>query len=177
MEEKDKQELVAKAEMFAKTGDVNKSLSLPLNDEALQRKFEEEKLPDAKEERKIKKTIRKIWGNYRKNALESIDLENYKKYCELQEMKAETDKKLSKLKREREKEEAEHWLMMHNGHLKELGFNSESKPNIFWYGLNRGVWYLKKTFENIPKIVWKLLVSGVGIAVIITLVLVIQNLV
>ena len=171
--EDEKKELMKKADMFAKTGDVSKSLSLPtdqINDEALRQTFDEEQLPDLKEQKKLKRKVRKIWNNYRKNALESIDLENYKKFCELEEIKAETDKKLAKIKREKEKEEAEHWLMMHQGHLKEINYNTESKPSGFWYKLNRGIWYMRKTFDNIPKLVWKILLTGIGIATLIVMV-------
>lgn len=175
--EKEKQELMQKAEMFAKTQDLNKSLTLTENieDEALKQKFEEEQLPDKVETKKIRNKIRKIWSDYRKNALDSIDLENYKKYCELQEIKAESEKRLSKLKREKEKEENEHWIEMRKGHLEELKFNTQSRPNKFWYGLNRGIWYLRKTFDNIPKLVWKLLLSGIGIALVIGVVLIVQR--
>ena len=169
----ERQELMAKADMFAKTGNVEKSLSLPvdqINDEALKQTFNNEQLPDIKEQKKIKRKVRKIWDNYRKNALESIDLENYKKYCELQEIKAESDKKLAKIKREKEKEEAQHWLEMHKGHLEEIKYNTESKPSLFWYKMNRGIWYLRKTFENIPKLVWKILLTGVGITALIIMV-------
>ena len=172
--EDEKQELMARAEMFAKTGSVEKSLSLPtdqIDDDALRQTFDDEQLPDIKEQKKIKRKVRKIWDNYRKNALESIDLENYRKYCELQEIKAESDKKLAKLKREKEKEEAEHWLIMHSGHLKEINYNTESKPCGFWYKLNRGIWYLRKTFDNIPKLVWKILLTGIGITALVVLVL------
>ena len=53
-----KNELIKKADLFAKTGDVNKSLSLPtdqINDEALKQTFDEEQLPDNKEQKKLKK--------------------------------------------------------------------------------------------------------------------------
>ena len=171
MDEQEKNELIAKADMFAKTQDVQKSLNLPveqIGDDALRQTFNDEQLPDIKEQKKRK--VRKIWNNYRKNALESIDLENYKKYCELQEIKAETDKKLAKIKRDKEKEEVEHWLLMHQGHLKEINYNTESKPSGFWYKLNRGIWYLRKTFDNIPKLVWKALLSALGVTVLIVMV-------
>ena len=172
--EDEKKQLMARAEMFAKTRSVEKSLALPtdkIDDEALKQTFDEQQLPDIKEQKKIKRKVRKIWNNYRKNALESIDLENYKKYCELQEIKAETDKKLAKLKREKEKEEADHWLMMHKGHLEEIKYNTQSKPCGFWYKLNRGIWYLRKTFDNIPKLVWKILLAGIGISALVIMVL------
>ena len=171
MEEQEKNELVARANLFAKTGDVEKALSLPVDDESLKQTLDDEKLPDNKEQKRIKKKAKKIWNNYRKNVLDSIDLENYKKYCELQEIKAESDKKLAKIKREREKEEAQHWLEMYKGHLEEIKYNTESKPCGFWYKLNRGIWYLRKTFDNIPKLVWKILLAGMGITALVVMVL------
>ena len=61
--------------------------------------------------------------------------------------------------------------MMHKGHLEEIKYNTESKPCGFWYKLNRGIWYLRKTFDNIPKLVWKILLAGIGLTALVVMVL------
>lgn len=174
MEEQEIKELAERAEMFAQTKDVNKALALPteqIQDEALKQTFEEEQLPDEKEKKKIIKKVKKIWGNYRNNTLEEIDLENYKKFCELQEIKAEHEGRLQKIKFKKEKEKAEHWLEMHKGNLEEIGYNTTSTPNKYFYAKDRYIHYLNNTIKRIPKWTWYVLcgVAGVGLIVLMAL--------
>lgn len=175
--EDEKQELMARANEFALTKDVDKSLNLPSAplgedfEEQLKEKFEENRNPDKKENKNIDKNIRKIYRDWRNNCLKEIDLKNYQKYCDLQVLQAESDKKIAEIKRTQELEEIEHWLKKNQGNLEEIKYNTKSKPSRFWYYLNRGIFHINKTFSNIPKLVWKILgvVVGVGIIVLVVM--------
>lgn len=181
-EDKDKLEIMQKAEMFAQTKDLDKALMLPFDDtnevpQDLIQKFDEQATLDDKEQKRVNKRIKGIWKNYRNNVLSKIDLENYKKFCELEQIRAESDKKLDVIKFERDKARATQWLEMHKGNLEEIGYNTTSLPNKFWYGLNRGIWYLRKTFSNVPKLTWYILAGISGLAVIVLMVIGIGKLV
>lgn len=165
MTEQDEEKLNRALEIYKKTGDVLQTLNN--EDDKIKEQFQEEQLPDKKETKKIKKRIRSIWNDYRNNALDQISLENYKKYCELQVIKAESDKKLAEIKRDKEKEEAQHWLEMHKGNLKEIGYNTESVPNKYFYAIDRYIFYIKNRCKNIPKLTWYILVGILGIGVVI----------
>ena len=175
-------DVIERAEHYAKTGNLQEAMNLPVApngekvDEVVNTALDNEKIPDKKEEKEIKKKIRKIWGNYRNNVLSQIDLENYKKFCELEEIRAESDMKLARIKRAKEKEEAEHWLEMHKGNLKEIGYNTESVPNKYFYSMDRLVFYLKNRFKNIPKITWYILAGVLGIGIVILMALGISKL-
>ena len=172
--EDEKQELMAKANLFAETKDINKVISnlptAPLNEDfskELGEKFNINKLPDKKEDKQLNKKIRKIYREWRNNCIEQIDLENYKKWCDLQVIKAESDKKIATIKRQQELEAQEHWLTKNKGNLEEIKYNTASRPSCFWYYLNRGIFHINKTFSNIPKLVWKILGITIGIGAII----------
>lgn len=179
MEEQEMKELAERADVFMQTGDVKQALALPtdkIDDKALKQTFEDEQLPDAKETKKIKKKVRKIWGNYRNNALEEIDLENYKKFCELQKIKAESESELQKIKFKKEKERAEHWLEMHKGNLEEIGYNTTSMPNKYFYAKDRYIHYMNNTMKRIPKWTWYILCGVAGVALIVLMALGISKL-
>ena len=181
MEEKELRDLVAKADTFDKTKDISLALvnkyNLPTTptgdkvEEDLAEAIDSNKMPDTKEQKKLKKRIKNIWGRYRDNVLGQLDLKNYQDYCDLEIKTAETEQKLRQIQMDREKAEADHWLKMHEGNLKEIGYNTESMPSRFFYSLDRFIFYLKNGFNNIPKMVWKLLLgligTGIGIAFII----------
>ena len=171
MEEEKLNELIVKSEQYAAQTNNSSCGHLPVapNGEtaakALGDKLDQGKMPDKNENKKIDKKIKRIWGNYRHNVLEQIDLENFKKFCELEQIRADNDKKLAKIKRDKDWEEREYWLKTNKGNLEEIGYNTESKPNLFWYRINRGIWYLRKTFSNIPKLTWYIVAgcSGLGL--------------
>jgi hypothetical protein len=172
--EDEKQELMAKANMFAETKDLKKVLNnlptAPLGEDfsqSLEEKLNQNKLPDKKENKHLDKKLKKIYRDWRNNCIEQIDLENYKKWCDLQVVKAESDRKIANIKREQELEAQEHWLKLNKGNLEEIKYNTTSKPNGFWYYLNRGIFHINKTFSNIPKLVWKILGITIGIGAII----------
>lgn len=175
-------DIIKRAEYFAQTKDLNASLNLPIApngeivDEVVTQGLDQEKTPDKKEEKRIKKKIRKIWGNYRSNVLNSIDLENYKKFCELEQIRAESERKLAQIKRQKEKEEAEHWIDMHKGNLEEIGYNTTSVPNKYFYAKDRYIHYLNNTMKRIPKWTWYILCGLLGIGVIICMALGISKL-
>lgn len=179
MEEQEKNALIERAEVFAQTHDINKALALPteqIQDEALKQTFEDEKLPDEKEKKKIIKKVKRIWGNFRSNTLEEIDLENYKKFCELKEIKAEHESKLQKIKFNKQKEKAEHWLEMHKGNLEEIGYNTTSMPNKYFYAKDRYIHYMNNTMKRIPKWTWYILCGVAGVALIVLMALGISKL-
>lgn len=166
MEESKENELaIAKRiQTFVKTGSVEEAINSVSNN--LTEKIEENSTLSGKEEKKVNKKIKSIWSNYRNNILSKMDLENYKKFCELEIERAKTDIELTKMRNEKELIELEHWLKKNKGNLEEIKYNSESKPSMFWYKLNRGVHYLKKTCSNIPKITWFTLAGVCGLALI-----------
>lgn len=170
-------EVIERAKVFQETKDLQKAMNLPTApngekvDNLLNQKLEEEKLPDEKEDKRIKKKIKRIWKHYRNNVLDTIDLENYKTFCDLEIQRAETESRLAKIKREREKDEAEHWLDMHKGNLEDIGYNTKSVPNKYFYAIDRYVFYLKNRCKNIPKITWWILCGIVGIGIVILMAL------
>lgn len=187
MEDKDLKELVAKADTFNKTKDlslaITKQYNLPITptgeavEEDLSEAIDEGKMPDIKEQKKLKKRIKGIWGAYRDNVLGHLDLKNFQDYCDLKIKTAETEQKLRKIEMEREIDEANHWLKMHEGNLKEIGYNTESMPSRFFYSLDRFIFYLKNGFNNIPKMVWKLLLGLIGTGIGITFIMWIAKLI
>ena len=176
MEEEEKNELMKKANEFVKTGDVNSALSLPNVDNDLKTIFDSQKEPDKKEQKLIKKKTKKIWKDFRKNTLDGIDLQNYENYCRLQEIRAESDKKLARIRREKEKEEAEHWLDMHKGNLEDIGYNTKSVPNKYFYAIDRYIFYVKNRCKNIPKITWYIVAGLFGLGIVILMALGISKL-
>lgn len=163
--EEQKRELMAKSETFAKTHDITLALSTSVNDD-LKATMQNQVNPDEKETKKINKKIKRIWSGYRSNILSQIDLENYKKFCEIEVIRAENDSKLEAIKQQKQKSKATHWLDMHKGNLEDVGLNAESVPNKFAYGTLRGVFYFKKLCQNIPKLTWYILAGILGVSVI-----------
>jgi hypothetical protein len=174
MDEKDKLEVIQKAEKFAVTKDINSTLfpTAPNGDNptSINDALEQEKDPDKKEQKRIKKRFRNIWNDYRSNVFDTLDAKNYAEYCEIRKQTAETEKELMLIENEKEEIKAKHWLKMHEGNLKEIGYNTESMPNRVFYSIDRFIFYLKNGFNNIPKMVWKTLIAIIGIGVIVLLV-------
>lgn len=164
MDNDKKKELMAKAEMFAETKDIVQALTANTQT-GFQEKMQENSTPDTKEEKQLNKKMRKIWSSYRKNMLEQIDLENYKKFCQIEVERAKTDLELLELKNKKEITQLQHWLAKNKGNLEEIKYNQESKPSKFWYMLNRGLFHLKRTCSNIPKLTWYILAGVCGIAI------------
>ena len=187
MEEKELRDLVAKADTFNKTKDIGLAIAQHYNlpttptgdavEKDLAEAINSQKVPDKKEQKRVKKRIKNIWGRYRDNVLGQLDLKNYQDYCDLEIKTAETEKKLRQIQMEREKAEAEHWLAMHKGNLEEIGYNTESMPNRYFYSVDRYIFYLKNRFKNIPKFTWWILCGVLGLAAIITLVVVLAKLI
>lgn len=178
----EKQELMAKADMFAKTKDITKAMSLPTSPDGqenveIEQALQEEKLPDRKETKRIKKRFRNIWNDYRSNVFDTLDAKNYAEYCEIRKKTAETEKELMLIENEKEEIKAKHWLKMHKGNLEEIHYNTESMPNKYFYAMDRYVFYLKNRCKNIPKITWYLLAGILGIGVVVLLALGIAKLV
>lgn len=172
----EKQELMKKAEMFAKTGDVSKAMQLPTTpdgqiNEEIEEALHQEKAPDKKETKRIKKRFRSIWNDYRSNVFDTLDAKNYAEYCEIRKKTAETEKELMQIENEKEEIKARHWLKMHKGNLEEIGYNTESMPNKYFYAMDRYVFYLKNRFKNIPKLTWYILAGVLGIGVVVLLAL------
>lgn len=180
MEEKELRDLVAKADTFNKTKDISLAIAqhnnLPTTptgdsvEDDLAKAIDDQKLPDKKEQKKLKKRIKGIWGAYRDNVMGKLDLKNYQDYCDIKIKTAETEQRLREIEMEREKAEAKHWLKMHEGNLKEIGYNTESMPAKYFYAVDRYIFYLKNRFKNIPKFVWRLLIGAIGVGAFIALV-------
>ena len=187
MEDKDLRELVSKADTFNKTKDlslaITKQYNLPATptgeavEEDLSEAIDNGKMPDIKEQKKLKKRIKGIWGAYRNNVLGHLDLKNFQDYCDLKIKTAETEQKLRKIEMEREIDEANHWLKMHEGNLKEIGYNTESMPSKYFYSIDRYIFYLKNRFRNIPKFTWWILCGLLGVGVVIAGAVVIAKLI
>ena len=181
MSEDEQRELMAKAEKFNETKDLSIAMKQKYNlpdapngeevTDALEQLISDNKTPDKKEKKRVKNRVKNIWNRYRSNVLGKFDLENYKEYCKIEIETAETETKLRDIQQKREKQEAQHWLEMNKGNLEEIGYNTTSKPSKFWYGLNRGLWYMKKTCSNIPKLTWYILAGILGISVVILMAL------
>ena len=181
MSEEEQKELMAKADKFDKTKDLSLAMredyKLPVAPDGkdikaeVEQLLEESKDPDKREKKRVKNRVKNIWSRYRSNVLGKFDLQNYKDYCQIEIETAETESKLREIQQQREKQEAQHWLDMNKGNLAEIGYNTESKPSKFWYGLNRGLWYFKKTCSNIPKTTWYVLCGILGIGVIVLMAL------
>lgn len=173
--EDEKMELMKRAETYSVTKSVESALNLPAmpngksNDELINEALNNEQEPDKKEKKRIKKRFKNIWNDYRSNVFGNLDAKNYADYCEIRKKTAETEKQLLEIEFETEKLKAKHWLEMNKGNLEEIGYNTLSLPNKFWYGLNRGLHYMKKTCSNIPSITWKILVGVLGIGAVILL--------
>lgn len=137
------------------------------NDQSVYKVLEQGSTPDKKEKRRIGRRVKRIWNNWRSNVLEQINIENYRKYCELEVLKYQTESKLREEKHKREKEDSQHWLEMHKGNLIEIGYNVDSIPNKYYYSLERWLFYFKKRCSSIPKLIWYIGAGLLGIGTII----------
>lgn len=125
--------------------------------------------PDERETRKIKKRIKGIWRKWRSTTLDAKSLEIEKIACQIEIERAETKAKLNKVKREEKELENAHWLRLNAGNLKDLGYNTESKPSKFWYNLNRGFYHITKLTGNIPKLIKNLFWVGIVVVGVVLL--------
>lgn len=174
----EKMELMQKVNTFAVTKDVHKAMNLPVapngnvdENNAIEEALNNEKLPDKKETKRIKKRFRNIWNDHRSNVFDTLDAENYKNYCEIKKQTAETEKELLRIQFETDKLKAEHWLEMHKGNLEEIGYNTTSLPNKYFYAVDRYIFYLKNRCKNIPKLTWWILCGVLGVGVVILMAL------
>ena len=175
MEDKEKQELMQKAEKFAVTKDINSTIfpTAPNGEynKDIDNALEQEKNPNKKEQKRIKKRFRNIWNDYRSNVFDTLDAKNYAEYCEIRKKTAETEKELIQIENEKEEIRARHWLKMHKGNLEEIGYNTESMPNKYFYSVDRYIFYLKNRCKNIPKFTWWILcgIFGIGLVILMAL--------
>jgi hypothetical protein len=110
-------------------------------------------IPNKLEEKAIKKKMKKLWGFWRNTALDSKSLEIEKIACQIELERAQTEAKLATIKREQEIAAHQHWLKLNEGNLKDIGYNTESKPNLLWYGLKRMLYHITKLTTDVPKVV------------------------
>lgn len=170
--DEEKQELMRKVETYATTKDIDKAINLPItpngqDDTAIEEALKDNQLPDRKENKRIKKRFRNIWNDYRTNVFDKLDAQNYAEYCKIREQTAETEKKLMEIENEKEKIQAQHWIDMHKGNLEEIGYNTNSVPNKYFYAIDRYVFYLKNRCKNIPKLTWWILCGILGLGVVV----------
>lgn len=127
--------------------------------------IEENKTPDRQEERKIKRRVRGLWKTWRTTALDAKALEVEQFACQIAVERANTNATLAAIKRKEEIERLNHWLIKNTGNLKEIKYNTESKPSMFWYYLNRGIYHIKQTTSALPGIVVNMLKIGAIVAI------------
>ena len=127
---------------------------------ALDDAIQQEAVPDAKESKRVKKHIKGLWRKWRTTALDAKSLEIERIACQIEIKRAHTQAELNKVKREEEKERVKHWLELNKGNLEDIGYNTESKPNMFWYGLKRASYHITKLTTDVPKIVKNLFWIG-----------------
>lgn len=119
--------------------------------------------PDKKESRRIRERIKNIWKRWRTVTLDAKSLEQEKIACQIAVERAETQAKLDKIRRDKEIAEMQHWLTLNAGNLKEVGYNTESKPSMFWYGIKRCFFHITRITDNIPKLIRNLFMSSIFI--------------
>lgn len=129
--------------------------------EALEEALRQGANPDKKESRRVRKRIRGIWNRWRTVTLDAKSLEQEKIACQIAVERAETQSKLDKIRRDKEIAEANHWLTLNSGNLKEVGYNTESKPSMFWYSIKRCFFHITRITDNIPKLIRNLFWTGV----------------
>lgn len=129
--------------------------------------LKEEGQPTEKESKKLRNRIRGLWNRWRHLFLDSKSLELEKTACAIQIERAETKLKLLDLRNKTIAEKDRAWLERHKGNLEEIGFNTSSKPHIFWYSLKRGFFYITSLTDSVPKVIKNLFWVGViGLAFI-----------
>ena len=131
------------------------------NNTVLEQAIQQEAVPDAKESKRVKKHIRGLWRKWRTTALDAKSLEIERIACQIEIERANTQAKLNEVKRAEKKAQDQHWLEINAGNLKDIGYNTESKPSMFWYGLKRMSYHITKLTTDVPKIVKNLFWIGV----------------
>ena len=153
----------------------NEHIDLPISptgqneDSSLNQALKDGSMPNKKESKRIKRKIRGLWNNWRTTTLDAKSLEVEKIACEIAIQRAETKAKLNKIRREQEIAQTEHCLKLNEGNLQDIKYNTKSKPNMFWYGINRCLYHIARTTDNVPKILKNLLGFGVIILAIVLL--------
>ena len=125
--------------------------------------------PDLSEQIQVKKKMKKLWGFWRQTALDSKSLEIEKIACQIEIERAETAAKLAEIKRAEEIRKHQHWLDLNRGNLKDIGYNTESKPSMFWYNIKRAMFHIAKLTTDVPKIILNLFLIGFIILIIVIL--------
>lgn len=126
-------------------------------------------IPNKKETHRIIKRIRGIWSKWRSVTLDAKSLEVEKIACKIKIERAETKAKLNEVKRKEKASKITHWLKLNAGNLKDLGYNTESKPSMFWYNINRGFYHITKLTGNIPKLIKNLFWVGLIVIALVLL--------
>ena len=134
--------------------------------QAFEKVLEEQSTPSATEEKRVKKKIRKLWGFWRRTALDSKSLEIEKIACQIEIERAETKAKLDNIKREQKVAANDHWLRLNAGNLRDIGYNTDSKPSLFWYCLKRMMFHITKLTTDVPKVIFNLFWIGLIILAI-----------
>ena len=129
--------------------------------------LEEEKNPTKKESKKLRSKMRGLWQRWRNLFIDSKSLELEQTACKIQIERAETKLKLLDLKNKTIAAKDTAWIARHKGNLEEINFNTTSRPNLFWYGLKRGFFYITSLTDSVPKIIKNLFfVGGIGLVLI-----------
>lgn len=152
---RDKQVTITPTQEISVAPDENNAI------QSLEEMISAQAIPDKKESHRILKRIKGIWRKWRSTKLDAKSLEIEKIACQIEIERAETRAKLNKVKREEKEAKVSHWLKLNIGNLKDLGYNTESKPSMFWYNINRGFYHITKLTGNIPKLIKNLFWIGV----------------
>lgn len=132
-------------------------------EEALNDALAAEAVPDAREKKRVRKHIKGIWRKWRTTTLDAKALEVERIACQIEIERAKAQAELNQVQREEEIKRAKHWLTLNEGNLKDVGYNTESRPSKFWYGLKRASYHITKLTTDVPKIVFNLFIVGVCI--------------
>lgn len=123
--------------------------------------LQEEKVPTKKESKKLRNKIHNLWQRWRNLFIDSKSLELEQTACKIQIERAETKLKLLAIKNKTIAEKDKAWLERHKGNLEEINFNTTSRPNLFWYSLKRGFFYITSLTDSVPKVIKNLFFVGV----------------
>lgn len=138
-------------------------------DEALNQALQAEAVPNRREEKRVRKHIRGIWRKWRTTTLDAKSLEVERTACQIEIERAKAQAELNKIKREEEIARSKHWLTLNAGNLKDIGYNTDSKPSKFWYNLKRASFHITKLTTDVPKIVLNLFLIGACILALVLL--------
>jgi hypothetical protein len=127
-------------------------------DEALNDALAAEAVPDKREARRVRRHIKGIWRKWRTTTLDAKSLEVERVACQIEIERAKAQAELNEIKRAEELARVKHWLTLNEGNLKDIGYNTESKPSRFWYGLKRASFHITKLTTDVPKIVLNLFI-------------------